>query len=365
MLIYGFGGGDVIRIDNAVTAAGTVNAGDGNDSVYDAGSGSTVISGGNGDDLLVSVGGGSDTLYGNAGFDSFWTDGTDTVGDASAAETGAKTVHSIAEFYQPYTNNAASDDYVSLEIEGQNFTDPTITGYAAGYANFANSPLFLDGPQFNDIDQGSLGDCYFLAALSALADQDPEIITQMITSLGDGTYAIRFYENGQEVYLRLDADLPVNAGGSLVYARTGPDGEIWVPMLEKAYAHYRYDADSYGSIEGGWMSYAFKDLTGAYTNTRFTGGSDNDMYNYLSDQLAAGHGVTLGTESITPSTLIVSNHAYTVMDTYTEGGQKYVVVYNVWGVDGVSSPGDRYDGLVTITIGELQDNFSAAVTTLT
>lgn len=112
-----------------------------------------------GDDLIVAVGGGADTVYGGAGLDSFWGDGSDTIADASAAETAAAGVHRITAFYQPTDD---PDQAVSLEIAGQDLVDP-VADYA--YRSYASTPLFVDGPEYNDIRQGAVGDCYFMASL--------------------------------------------------------------------------------------------------------------------------------------------------------------------------------------------------------
>ena len=363
LLIYGFGGADTIRLTNTITTASQIYAGSGDDVIYDASSASATIDAGDGNDLLVSIGGGSDSLTGGAGLDSFWADSSDTVTDASSQETSGKTVHSITEFYQPYTTDPGSSNYVSLEIAGQNFTDPTATSYASGWNNFADVPVFVDGPQYNDVRQGSVGNCYLQAVLSSLSDTDPQVISEMITPLGDGTYAVRFFRNSQEVYLRIDADLPVNSYGSLVYAKTSPDGELWVPLVEKAFAHFRYGQNSYASMSGGWMSTTYREVTGGYTNTRWTSGSASELYNYFATHLTAGHAVTLGSYS-NASSPVVGSHAYVVMSVHTSGGQQYVTVYNPWGVDGRTWDSNYYDGLLTLTIGQVQQNYSAAVTSL-
>ena len=164
------------RRDHAWTtrsrARRTVYAGDGDDTVYENSQGAATLYGGAGDDLLVSVGGGNDVVYGEAGTDSFWVDTTDTLGDVSAAETAAKAVHRIASFYQPYTTNPASADYVSKEIDGQNLRDPAC--YASGVATTPTTPLFVDGPEYNDIRQGTLGDCYYLATLAEPVGHRPQ-----------------------------------------------------------------------------------------------------------------------------------------------------------------------------------------------
>ena len=358
VVVYGFGGDDVIRVMNSVTAAETVYGGDGSDWIFDAGMGAGLLYGGAGDDLLVTVGGSVDRIYGGAGLDSFWFDGTDQVADASAAENAATSVHRITAFYQPYTYDSRSHDYVSLEIAGQEIRDPTLTAYATGYENFSDEPVFVDGPDYNDIVQGALGDCYLLASLSALAQSDPLLIEQMVTPLGDGTFAVRFYNSTTPVYLRVDGDLPIWAPSVLAYADLGPNGDMWVALVEKAYAYYRYGDNSYGSLHGGWMSDVCRQVTGATTIYRYTSGLGSYLCSFLAGELAAGHAVTMGSW-YSASTPIVGSHAYVVQDVNVSAGT--VTVYNPWGVDGRTWDSNYSDGLLTISAAQVAQYFSAIV----
>lgn len=361
VVVYGFGGQDVLRLDGTVAASAVVFAGAGDDKVFEAGLGASTLYGGAGNDLLVSVGGGNDTLYGGQGLDSFWVDGTDNVEDVSADETIGSTVHVIDEFYQPYTDSPGSPMYVSTEIAGQDLPDPDLTYYARGYQNFAVRPLFVDGPRYDDVNQGAVGDCYLLASLSSLADTDPNIIKQMIAPLGDGTYAVRFYRDGTEVYLRLDADLPVGLyGNTLAYAGLGPDGQIWVALIEKAYAYFRSGKNSYASIQGGWMADVFHEITNMPTTFRWTSRQPEVLYDFLQQSLSAGHAVTMGSY-YDASGPIVGAHAYAVKSVFTSDGQEYVTVYNPWGNDGRTWDGNYADGLLTLSIDQVQQYFSAVV----
>ena len=352
--VYGFGGDDVIRLDYSIMGSTLVYAGDGNDKVYENSQGAATIYGGAGDDLLIAVGGGNDVIYGEAGADSYWVDSTDTLADSTAAEVSAKNVHRIASFYQPYSTNPASVDYVSKDINSQSLRDPT-SSY--GMSNYANRPLFVDGPQYDDIHQGALGDCYYLAVLASMSDTDPNLIRQAITDLGDGTYAVRFYRGGAEVYLRLDADMPS------AYAKLTPDGETWVMLMEKAYAFFRYGSNSYSSIEGGWMSTVITELTGASSQTQWTGGSAASLASCISTSLAAGHSVTLGSYS-NPVSPIVGGHAYMVKSIEGADADAYVTVYNPWGVDGMSYDSNYNDGLLRLSMAQIQACFSAVVLAL-
>ncbi len=359
IVVYGFAGDDVIQFDNTVTAAGWIYGGAGDDSIFEAGAGTAMLYGQAGDDLIVSVGGNSDILYGGEGFDSFWADGSDNVADVHWTESQGGTVHQITEFYQPETLDAWSDGYVSLQIAGQDIADPTLTAAASGYRNFSELPLFADGPQYDDIAQGGVGDCYLMAVLSSLADTDPEIIDQMITSLGDGTYAVRFFRDGREVYIRLDADLPVNSYGSVVYADLGPDSELWVPLVEKAYAYFRRGENSYASLDGGWMADVYQEVTNMPTAFRWSYNADQ-LYTFLDYSLSRGHATTMGTYN-NPSYPIIGSHAYVVVSVETTAEGRFVTVYNPWGIDGRDWDSNSSDGLLRLSIEDIQSSFFAAV----
>jgi hypothetical protein len=353
--LYGFAGADTLRATYTI-AQGEVTviyAGLDGDRIYEAGPDTAYLYGEDGADSIVSVGGLADYVFGGPGVDSLWTDSSDGMPDVESAELTAKSVHQITAFVQPTTDPLKA---VSLEIAGQDIVDPT-----AGYAytdNFVSRPLWADGPQYNDIIQGGLGDCYFLAGLSALADTDPGLPQESITALGDGTYAVRFFSGTTEKYYRIDAQLPTS-GSNPAYAKlTRNGGELWVPLLEKAFAQFRYGQNSYSSIEGGWMNEAYRAVTGAsYTSFSTTSRSADQLAQDMANALAAGHAVTAGSPptSVWP---IVGSHAYNVHCVTYENGAWYVTVYNPWGVDGANYDTNSGDGLLKLTAAQFQAAYS-------
>ncbi|MFP4054007.1 MAG: C2 family cysteine protease [Phycisphaerae bacterium] len=358
--VYGFGGDDTLRLDYSVQAYAYVFAGDGNDTVYSNSQGSSEVFGGVGDDLLITIGGGADSAFGQSGSDSLWVDAGRDTHDASAAEWSAKMVHEVSEFYQPWTTDRNDDDYIWLAVDGSDLRDPALAGYASYYADFSDRVL-INGLSYDDADQGALGDCYYLAGLASLAETDPGVIRQAITALGDGTYAVRYFDGNQEVYLRIDGDLPVRSSGSMAYQGLGNGGDTWMALMEKAYAFYRYGENSYSSIEGGWMGTVYAQITGESTGYMSVGSyTETGLYNTLVNHRNAGHAVTLGSWGTQPSgSRIVGSHAYVVQEVGTDGGERYVTVYNPWGWDGIGSDNDVYDGLIRLTLRQVRQYFSS------
>jgi len=305
-----------------------------------------------GDDLLVSISGVSETVWGGDGFDSFWVDSLDVIGDVDASETAAKSVHVVSEFYQPTSDPG---EYVSLELGGQDIVDPIVS---VPYADFSDVPLFVDGAQYDDIIQNGIGDCYLMATLSSLAYSDPMIVEQMIVSLGDGTFAVRFYRDGQPVYVRIDGELPSYEGSPKpATAQFSADGESWVAFVEKAYAQFRLNENSYGSLNGGWMDGVYTQITNMAAGGPLTSTLSSDaLAQYIAENLDDGHAVSAGTGSGVEAPLIGS-HAYVVTSIENVDGEWYVTVFNVWGRDGKDWDDNYFDGLVTISLTMFQDNF--------
>lgn len=136
-----------------------------------------------------------------------------------------------------------------------------------------NAPLFqqVEGEVrigSEDVVQGSLGTCYFLAAIASIARNRPEKIREMFHEHSDGSISVRFYQKTIEFddegdeQLRFD-ERWVRVSRSVVtgYTSSGKDRNfIWAAIAEKAYAAFK--TDSYGGVAGGWIAEAMQAVLG-------------------------------------------------------------------------------------------------------
>src|SRR5207248_661887 len=138
-------------------------------------------------------------------------------------------LHKVASFL----NTALKDP------TAPNLIDPKVNADKGAYTNntvWDNRNLFPStGPVVDDIRQGRVGDCYYVATLGAIAKASPDRIKESIIDMGDHTFAVRFYQSGKPVYVRVDDDIPLTKTGGSVYAGSGTEGCIWSAMLEKAF----------------------------------------------------------------------------------------------------------------------------------
>jgi hypothetical protein len=367
-------GNDRITIDPAITTpaflyggAGndTLTGGSGDDKLYGQ-AGMDGLFGDAGDDVLVNIGDCTkDRATGGAGFDTFWTDALkhEAVVDLSAEELAAGANHRVSSFASFSVargkTGAAHSIRPSTTLNGGDLADPGLDDSSAVYKNFSTDPLFsTDGPSADDVAQGYVGDCWYLATLSAIARTHPEAIRQAVVELGDGTYAVQFANsNGTKAFVRVDGDLPTTSWGGMQYAELGKQDSLWVAIMEKAYACFRQGGVvNYSDLDGGWMSEAFNDL--GYDNDQIWDVSNgDDLLNQISDELAAGKAVTMAINTPYAGAPVIGSHAYTVVSVDTDAdGHKTLVLRNPWGIDGIGHDGAN-DGYVRLTAVQAYGSF--------
>jgi Ca2+-binding RTX toxin-like protein len=373
VLFGGAGNDTLVGLDGNDTLEGSLGndkvlGGDGNDDLRggphnDAlfgGPGDDRLAGGDDNDTLVSIGGGqSDTLSGDGGFDSFWADPGDNLAQWDYNEYTAGHINQFYGFKAYHFSNG-TNYWPSTDPDGQDLPDPELMPNNGGiyWRSFADKPIFsTSGPIKDDVDQQYLGDCYFMATLSSIAKTNPDRIRQSVTELGDGTYAVRFWDGSTPQYVRVDADLPTDWAGTPVYARLGTQQSMWVAIMEKAWAFYRHNDSKYASAEGGFPSEVYSALGCSSTKVESTWGyrwanKPDDLWNYIAGELGAGKSVTACTGSPSNPELIVGDHCYEVDSVYIDGmGVRHVVVRNPWGPAGDSS------AYVDLTAAQFMVNF--------
>lgn len=285
--IRGHGGRDYMRGNDGNdrmdggSSSDTMFGDAGADRMYGS-TGNDKVRGNAGMDTIVTVGGGIDNVDGGGQWDYLWVDPSDLLKNVSSNEKKLGYVNKVDSFHS-VTVETNSSFSISKELLGQDLVDPLSRSKHYPYCtdqgcalpqmtNFADRPLFAtSGPSKNDIFQGSVGDCYFVAALSIVADSEPEHIRKLVVDLGDGTYAVRFYRGGKARYVRVDGDLyvPTSNQQDPLYAGLGVEDSVWVPVVEKAYAVFRKSISSYDSIAGGNASKGekFRDHLGLFTDS--------------------------------------------------------------------------------------------------
>jgi len=184
------------------------------------------------------------------------------------------------------------------------------------------------------VDQGQLGDCWFVAGEGAIADTTPKVFEDMLIE----------HPNG--IMVRLPAgptpiskDLPLRRDGTPLFAGSGPkDPVLWPAYVEKAVA--ARNSDGYRGLESGWARETFELLLGTKAPMI---AKPAGMMDDMAARLKNGQAVTLGStnESVASAAQLAAlerngahtNHMYVVRDVIPakEGQEAQAVLFNPWG----------------------------------
>jgi calpain-15 len=194
------------------------------------------------------------------------------------------------------------------------------------------------GIEPNDIRQGALGDCYLLCCLSTLAER-PKLVERLIITEEFnhvGCYAIWLCDAGTWRSVIVDDFFPYNPSTRLPAFTKSNGPELWVLLLEKAYAKL---FGGYDVIEGGLPQYALKDLTGAPYESKESD-DPNVMWDFIKESNDKNYLLTCYSKSTEireeKNPLgIVSGHAYSILDAKEvvtkDGSDRIVQIRNPWG----------------------------------
>lgn len=227
-----------------------------------------------------------------------------------------------------------------------------------------SGPLFVSGPTSSDVRQGAIGDCYFPAAVAAVAHQMPKVIEDAITeqrnaTTGEREFAVRFYTpSGRMEMVTVDADFYTRSWGGPLYGTTtnnnDPDKmELWFPILEKAYAKWKGSYDTIGN--GGSPAGVMTSLTGKRTTSFSTSyNSADEIFSAVKEAAARKAPMTAGTHdsaAIYTNTGVYADHAYSVLGTEEANGKKYILLRNPWGESEAGNDG-RNDGFFKLEVAQ-------------
>ncbi|KAF2966294.1 hypothetical protein GQX73_g7248 [Xylaria multiplex] len=231
-----------------------------------------------------------------------------------------------------------------------------------------DKPTFLKDIDGADIKQGGLGDCWFIASLSALANVEgavKRVCVEYDTRIG--IYGFVFYRDGEWIYSIVDDKLYLTSPNwdspsmqrdlmnqidrespekdyrktyqtgskALFFGQCKNQNETWVALFEKAYAKAHGD---FGSLAGGWIGEGLEDLTGGVT-TELLASDILDLDEFWENEVSKvnqeflfGCSTGLLDGGYGDRNGIREGHAYVVMDARTlKSGERLVKLRNPWG----------------------------------
>lgn len=246
----------------------------------------------------------------------------------------------------------------------------SVTGRTGSYQRnlqkIQNSPdqAFVGPPDGDAVRQGRYGSCAFLAALIAMAENDPAAVQRMIHDNGDGSWNVTFPGHDP---IRVTLSPAERALGSTSDAQGGQNG-LWVAILEKAYAQLKAGPGAANPLE------IYNDGENERETSRVLSGQSIDHYELgatglggmiqqtvvrraIERALLEGRPVTCALQDQSNPWHLPTSHAYTVLNLRGDN----ITVRNPWGDQGGEgnqnpdtgwTPDGQGDGRITIPFND-------------
>ena len=283
----------------------------------------------------------ADVVMGNSA-NAFWNGGSSTakaLGNLSATSSQTQVQELIGKWF-------LGTDLPSMDLSSVGGGNIPVT-YQPD-----TQPLFgSTGPSYADINQGDVGDCYFLSSLGEVALQDPSLIKNMIQSNGDGAYSVEFWINGKSDYVTVNDMLPTMSNGykwgngsSLLFDNSST---AWAPLIEKAYAQLMEQTsvqpgatlgqhgDSYADTTGGWgqclTEIADQPVTTLFASSTESPTSLSALLGTLQGDFSSDEEIIMGTSGQTVSGNLVASHMFMVLGANASAGT--INLANPWGTN--------------------------------
>lgn len=195
-----------------------------------------------------------------------------------------------------------------------------------------------------DIIQGRLGDCYFLAACSAIAIHPKRLERIFISGKHynpRGLYAVAICINGIWEEIILDDYFPCSPDSQRPAFSYSKNNSLWMMLLEKAWAKIHL---GYLNIACGFTGEALRDLTGAPTESHFFDLQDSKSARVLTEKNQKNWGLLVegfqkkfimcassrdfnkGDDKVDERLGISGNHAYSILGVYDLGPRKTLYI---------------------------------------
>ena len=243
----------------------------------------------------------------------------------------------------------APQDAAMVPVTPGRHPDQVLFGKETPVPGIRPGPADDQDIELTDVNQQGTGDCFMLSVLADVAKIKPDMIRAMVKPSGEGVYTVTFHRrkdvvsvlwamiSGGDQFEPVDVTVDSNFGTNTAnsgrgQAQVGNQHEIWVQVVEKAFAKLNGGYDKI--TKGGYPQDAMETVTGRPAGSRPLA---QVTVSDLQAALAGHQPVIMSTikssavDGSVPNGMIGS-HAY-VLDLIQSApdGQPLVLLKNPWG----------------------------------
>lgn len=294
--------------------------------------------------------------------------------NATRVENGARDLfrHAAQQDIASSADGAVDGEKYAALLGGESWSDIINAAQDAWAATPFDDPLtiddlrgrYIDSPEGADFDpadvdlsaeaiaeqrmrQGSLGDCWLLAALMATAQSDPDFLAENITLRDDGTWDVTLYEDGEPVQVNVRPEQLARNGAraETMGAQEQRDGQNdwyddeigYMSIYEQAAINHL--GPDYESVIADTPSAGIELITGASSDgSSLASWNGQPTIEQLATAVDEGRPITVMTDPLMTFRGDLTNaHVYQVSGVDTATNE--VILQNPWG-DGSSMPGE-------------------------
>lgn len=198
--------------------------------------------------------------------------------------------------------------------------------------------LFEESIDIDDVNQGNLGNCYFMSSLAAMCEF-PQTISELFRYFNvhpQGIYEIVFNINGHWQIVIIDDYFPCFKSSKWPIFSKPHNNELWVMLLEKAWAKIN---GGYINIVGGWPNEVLETLT-CFCNKSIDNqdpSEKDDLWEKILNADQNNHLITCSTinEKYIEEMGLISGHAFTLISAEEANIKGNIVrllrIRNPWG----------------------------------
>jgi len=222
----------------------------------------------------------------------------------------------------------------------------------------------VPGADLQQLHQGSLGDCYYMAALGAVTKADPNFLRNHVVANPNGTYTVTLYKDGKPIQVTVTPEVPwsVDANGNPVAPAYARGDRNLFQIYEKAMAQVQGELQPepgtgyYGMGDGGNPATYMSVITGQPAS-RASGfvlpvQLDHALKDHRPVTVSTEGGRTSGPYDPNRVPHLIGGHAYYVQSVNMDAHPPTVTLVNPWG------PDSKTDGTVTLRWDEFQNSIA-------